>query len=277
MAEFEAALGPLSAPRTGPDGEPDPRSWGTRRAHALMELVHRAVSTDTSIIGRGSTHATLIVTAADLAEGVGTARTAGTIDLGRFLSIPTARAMTCHASLTPVVVDAHGNPILIGRTQRLFTPAQTQALLVRDIGCTLPGCTRPGDWTDAHHHIHWADGGPSDLDNAALLCQMHHTLVHTRRLAGHLSAGPPGTPDEHRYRVTRDLTPTSYDHHLATTAPTPPLTPASRGGRCGRNQRDRLHRGTHIEPREAGGIPEIDVRVHAGATERLRDADSSQR
>lgn len=106
---------------------------------------------------------------------------------------------------------------------------------------------------------------------------MHHTLVHTRRLAGHLSTGPPGTPDEHRYRVTRDLTPTSYDHHLATTAPTPPLTPASRGGRCGRNQRDRLHRGTHIEPREAGGVPEIDVRVHAGATERLRDADSSQR
>ncbi|MEI2774767.1 MAG: hypothetical protein V9G19_02125 [Tetrasphaera sp.] len=37
----------------------------------------------------------------------------------------------------------HGNPILIGRTKRLFTPTQLHALIVRDSGCTFPGCTRP--------------------------------------------------------------------------------------------------------------------------------------
>ena len=43
-----------------------------------------------------------------------------------------------------------------------------------------------------HHLVHWADGGPSDLDNAALLCERHHTIVHTRRYAGSCGRGPCG-------------------------------------------------------------------------------------
>ena len=31
-----------------------------------------------------------------------------------------------------------------------------------------------------------ADGGRTDLSNAALLCERHHTTVHTRRYAGRL-------------------------------------------------------------------------------------------
>jgi hypothetical protein len=30
----------------------------------------------------------------------------------------------------------------------------------------------------AHHLVHWADGGPTDLDNLVLLCHAHHTLLH---------------------------------------------------------------------------------------------------
>lgn len=236
VAEFEAALGPLSAPLATADGEPDGRSWATRRAHALMELLRRGVTADRSVIGRGSTHTTLVVTAADLASGMppgsaggsacgsgtaagmgcGAARTVGSLDAGRFLSIETARAMTCNGSVTPVVVDEHGNPVAVGRRQRLFSPAQVQAVIVRDVGCTFPGCTRPADWTDAHHLIHWADGGPSTIENAALLCTMHHTTVHRRRLAGRIQTGPPGAVDEPRLRVTWDLTPGSYDILLAT-------------------------------------------------------------
>ena len=46
----------------------------------------------------------------------------------------------------------------------------------RDRVCTYPGCTAPAAWSKAHHVIHWADGGLSDVDNAALLCQRHHTM-----------------------------------------------------------------------------------------------------
>ena len=48
----------------------------------------------------------------------------------------------------------------------------------------LPGRDAPPQWTDGHHLLHWADHGPSDLGNAALLCERHHTVVHTRRYAG---------------------------------------------------------------------------------------------
>ena len=33
-------------------------------------------------------------------------------------------------------------------------------------------------FVDAHHIWHWADGGPTDLDNLILLCRFHHRLVH---------------------------------------------------------------------------------------------------
>jgi hypothetical protein len=30
----------------------------------------------------------------------------------------------------------------------------------------------------AHHIIHWADGGPTDLNNLVLLCGEHHRILH---------------------------------------------------------------------------------------------------
>ena len=30
---------------------------------------------------------------------------------------------------------------------------------------------------------HWGDGARSDIDDAALLCQRHYTVVHKRRLS----------------------------------------------------------------------------------------------
>lgn len=43
--------------------------------------------------------------------------------------------------------------------------AARRALRVRDRGCVFPGCNRPPPWTDAHHITHWANGGPTSLDN----------------------------------------------------------------------------------------------------------------
>jgi len=31
---------------------------------------------------------------------------------------------------------------------------------------------------DAHHIVHWADGGETSMDNLVLLCRYHHRLVH---------------------------------------------------------------------------------------------------
>ncbi len=87
-----------------------------------------------------------------------------------------------------------------GREQRLFTTDQIRALWLRDAHCTFPGCDAPAAWCDAHHLVHWIDGGPTDLANAALLCGRHHTIVHRDRLAGTLTD----------HGVEWDLRPGSY-------------------------------------------------------------------
>jgi hypothetical protein len=40
------------------------------------------------------------------------------------------------------------------------------------------GCRAPTWWCDVHHLLAWIDGGATDLANAALLCERHHTKVH---------------------------------------------------------------------------------------------------
>jgi hypothetical protein len=44
--------------------------------------------------------------------------------------------------------------------------------------CIFPGCDRPATWCQAHHLTPWEEGGPTDLNNLALLCDHHHDAVH---------------------------------------------------------------------------------------------------
>ena len=104
-----------------------------------------------------------------------------------------------------MVLGAAGEVLDWGRERRLFTPAQVKRLWLRDGGCSYPDCGAPAHHCDAHHLVHWADGGPTDLTNAALLCGHHHTVVHTRRLAGSVSDDG----------VVWDRDRGSYDTHLA--------------------------------------------------------------
>jgi hypothetical protein len=77
-----------------------------------------------------------------------------------------------------VITDGASQPLDVGRRTRTIPPAIRTALVVRDRGCAFPGCDRPPSWTDAHHREHWADGGPTSLDNLVLLCRTHHRAVH---------------------------------------------------------------------------------------------------
>jgi Domain of unknown function (DUF222)/HNH endonuclease len=104
---------------------------------------------------------------------------------------------TAAALLPPTLGGAPTQPLEVGRTTRVVQPAQRTALAVRDGGCVFPNCDRPLSWCEAHHLWHWLDGGPTDLDNLALLCRTHHRAAHEEgwRLArgpdGQLTATPP--------------------------------------------------------------------------------------
>ncbi|WP_243866868.1 HNH endonuclease signature motif containing protein [Actinophytocola oryzae] len=64
-------------------------------------------------------------------------------------------------------------------------------MIARDRGCVAPGCDRPPEWCDAHHLVHWSDGGATSIDNTALLCGYHHTLVHQGEWTARMIDGIP--------------------------------------------------------------------------------------
>ncbi len=101
----------------------------------------------------------------------------------------TARRIACDAVRTLVTVAAPDAetawmtiapvvPLSVGRAARTIPAHIRTALVLRDQGCRFPGCDRPPAWTDGHHIIHWANGGPTELENLVSLCRMHHRRVH---------------------------------------------------------------------------------------------------
>jgi hypothetical protein len=71
---------------------------------------------------------------------------------------------------------ADGSVLDVGRRTRAIPPALRRALHARDRGCRFPGCAVRH--VQGHHLQHWANGGPTRLDNLALLCRRHHRAVH---------------------------------------------------------------------------------------------------
>ncbi len=68
-----------------------------------------------------------------------------------------------------------GQILSVGRKTRTIPPPIRRALEFRDRGCRFPGCT--SQHCDAHHIVHWADGGETKLSNLVLLCRRHHRLL----------------------------------------------------------------------------------------------------
>ncbi|MGC0252393.1 DUF222 domain-containing protein [Pseudactinotalea sp. Z1748] len=175
-ATIDAAVSALSAPVRGEDDTPDPRTPAQRRADALLTVVRRGVSAPEGV--PKTTKAQVMVTI-PLADLLSTTQGAGITATGQVLSPGTVRRMACDAGVIPAVLGSQGEILDLGTKVRLFTEGQHRALWYRDQRCTFPACTIPAQWCDAHHVEHWANGGPTNLDNGALLCPRHHTYVHS--------------------------------------------------------------------------------------------------
>ncbi len=108
---------------------------------------------------------------------------------GQTITADQARRLACTATLIPAILDTNSQILDLGRSTRLFTPAQRKALLLRDRACRAEGCTIPGTWTEAHHLQPWTHGGPTTLDNGILLCRHHHQRIHDPRYEHERSPG----------------------------------------------------------------------------------------
>jgi hypothetical protein len=168
MKAIDAAGDALFA-ATAKDERPEPQQ---RRADALGLVAERALAVglageDAPVSGsRAERYQVMLhVEAESLAE----TGEPGMCELGDGCRVPagTARRLACDASVV------EGNT---GRKRRTVSPSLRRALEVRDRGCRFPGCGLP--YTDAHHIVHWADGGETSLKNTLLLCRHHHRHVH---------------------------------------------------------------------------------------------------
>ena len=91
---------------------------------------------------------------------------------------PSRDASALAPAIAPNTPVGRPQPSLnLSRKHRLVQPALRRALEARDRGCRFPGCSHER-WLDAHHVVHWADGGETSLENTLLLCSSHHRLLH---------------------------------------------------------------------------------------------------
>ncbi|AXR72956.1 HNH endonuclease signature motif containing protein [Auritidibacter ignavus] len=103
------------------------------------------------------------------------------VSQGQFLgplSAAELRIASCEAELIPVVFGGRSEVLDIGRARRQFSLKQYQAVVARDRGCTVPGCTIPALWCQIHHCQPWSHGGSTAVDNAILVCAAHHADLH---------------------------------------------------------------------------------------------------
>jgi hypothetical protein len=154
----------------------DRRTPAQRRADALGDICRFYLDHNDGLVTSGgeSPHITVTV---DYETLKGQTERLPEID-GTPVTPVTVRRITCDAGIIPMVLGSDSEPLDVGRKTRTIPTAIRRALENRDRGCTWAGCGAPVGWCDAHHIIHWADGGDTSLPNLTLLCRKHHTATH---------------------------------------------------------------------------------------------------
>ncbi|MCU1439119.1 MAG: endonuclease [Rhodoglobus sp.] len=155
----------------------DTRTTEQLASDVFLDLLRQGADADDSqLLGTGAPVIRVLVTAKVLRERSGHGRIDGQPDP---ISFETIERMLCSGSTLPIVFDGEGQPLDLGREQRLYSRRQCIALAARDGGCRVNGCGRPASWTEAHHVQHWGrDGGKTTIANGILLCRHHHLLLH---------------------------------------------------------------------------------------------------
>lgn len=145
---------------------------------AVVALVERATAPpDAQGIVSKQVETLLIVDEAALREAVRPADARCELEDGTPIPAETARRLSCDSPVRKVKLREDGTPLDVGRRTRRVSKRLFKALMLRDGGCSFPGCTHRA-FLDAHHIEHWSRGGATTEANLTLLCRRHHRYVH---------------------------------------------------------------------------------------------------
>ncbi len=169
---------------SGGEAHPDDiRTNPQRRADALVELLTgRDADTMRPLPDNKSGKAvTQLVVVADLGLLDGTRPDGSCEILGSGPVPPSLLAdLSPDDNVCGIIFGGDGRVLWLGRSRRLGNDAQRLAAAVRDRGCVR--CDISSHQTDLHHLLDWRDGGPTDIDNLALLCGPHHRQLQEHNL-----------------------------------------------------------------------------------------------
>jgi Domain of unknown function (DUF222)/HNH endonuclease len=157
---------------------------------------------------------------------------------GLALSLSTLALISCNATISTMIHDTAGAILDVGRRTRKPPPALRRAIRERDgYRCQFPGCSSRR--TDAHHIVHWANGGETKLGNLISLCSRHHALVHDKGYfiasepSGFAFYSPQGTPMPACPKLRAGPGDITTTHDAAITPAT--IVPPNSGGRLDLN------------------------------------------
>ena len=212
-ARVETAVSQMMTHLWHKEDSTDRATAGQRMADAIAKLVTRQ-GTDEQ--GRPQDTRLLLIADYDaVSRQLGNPR----LENGTPLPASTLRHLACDAQILPAIFSGASIPLDLGRARRTASGSQRAALIARDKHCI--GCGAKASWCQAHHIIHWQDGGLTNLDNMCLLCSRCHHKVHDQdwtvhktpagkyslpRPSKHLGR-PPRRTNRNRYRRPRTRKP----------------------------------------------------------------------
>ncbi len=165
----------FTSPRHLNGGEGDRIPLGRKRGQAFCSLLEVIDPRRLPVHGGDATTVIVTIALEELRKDLGT----GELGPADQLTAGEVRRLACTAKIIPAVLDGRSEVLDLGRSSRLFRPAQRKAMIIRDRECRAEGCTIPAAWCEAHHGgTPWAQGGRTDLEDGVLLCSWHHHRAH---------------------------------------------------------------------------------------------------
>jgi hypothetical protein len=159
-ATLKTAVFPLAKP----SGVRDTRPFQRRLADALVEVASHALDLG-AVPGTGRTRTHLQLTASVETVMRLEGASGGVLEHGGAVTATTVQRLACDARVRRILLGPKSAIIEVGRARRLPSVATRAALQARSGGCEWPKCDRPVAFTNAHHLVHWAQGGTTDLAN----------------------------------------------------------------------------------------------------------------